>query len=80
MPIPTYRSPDEAARASQSKMAVSPAQRRSTPVGLRPVVIIKPLGRDGWFAYASSHGIRIPDTYLRATASEIDSVREWKAY
>jgi len=76
----TYRSHEEAGRASKMKMAVSPPMKRTTPRGILSVILIKPLGRDAWFAYASSPGIRVPGTHAKPSASDIDSVRDWKAY
>lgn len=75
-----YPSPDEAARQSKSRMAVSPPYTQTTPRGPLPCVLIKPLGRDGWWAYASSHGIKVPPTYAPCTSADIDKVRDWTPY
>jgi hypothetical protein len=80
MPIQTFRSHEEAARASRMRMAVSAPMKKCTPRGILPVVMIKPLYGDAWYAYASSPGIRVPGTHARPSSSDIDSVREWKAY
>lgn len=78
--IETYRSPEEAARASRERLAVSPPYHQKTPRGMLPCVLIKPLYGQAWWAYASAHGIRVPETYAPVLSSDIDRVKDWMAY
>jgi hypothetical protein len=81
MPAPrSYRTPEEAARASKERMAVSPPYNQKTPRGILPCVLIVRPGRQAYWAYHSAHGIKVPETYSKATPADIDRVRDWKAY
>ncbi|MBU1081631.1 MAG: hypothetical protein KKB59_14205 [Spirochaetes bacterium] len=73
-----YRTWEEAARASKAGRAVSSIIRRPTPRGELTAVIVMDKKGNSHYAYGSANGIRIPDTYGRPTASEIDSIREWR--
>lgn len=68
----------EAALKSHARIAVSPAQQGPTPRGILGRVIVISDRGNFHYAYASAHGIRIPETHGRPTAAEVDRVREWE--
>jgi hypothetical protein len=70
---------EAAARASVKRMAISAARKEELPGGrVLSVCMIKPLGGDPFYTYASCPGL--PVRHLAVRAAACDAIREWSAF